>query len=166
MSEVLYWNYWNIGNISRTFCSISEHWNIVFFMSQARHEHTRTPHRHAPRKAHTRIYDGFSFTLLEMTKLAISVRYLQDLERHISTIQHCLQFDLFGEGKQDAYNTASDIRSSLYFILKHPELYLLHDPNIHTRSPSVRITRRLRRRINDNTSKSIDGVNTVTNIGL
>ena len=98
--------------------------------------------------------------------MAISVRYLQDLERYMRSIQHCLEFDMFGEGKQQAYNTASDIRGGLYFVLKHPELYLLHEPNIHTRSPSVRITRRLRRRSNNDTSVSVDGVNAVTDVGL
>lgn len=99
--------------------------------------------------------------------MAISVRYLQDLERSMRTIQHQLQFDMFGEGKQDAYNTASDIRGGLYFVLKHPELYLLHEPNIDTtRRPSIRITRRLRRRGNNNTSESVDGVNPIADIGL
>lgn len=100
-----------------------------------------------------------------MTKMAISVRYLQDLERYMRTIQHCLEFDMFGEGKQEAYNTASNIRGGLYFVLKHPELYLLHQPNVHTR-PSVRTTRRLNRRRNGDTSVSADGVNAVTDVGL
>lgn len=98
--------------------------------------------------------------------MAISVRYLQDLERYMRIIQHCLEFDMFGEGKQHAYDTASNIRSGLYFVLKHPELYLLHQPNIHTRSPNVRITRRLNRRRNGDTSVSADGVNAVTDVGL
>lgn len=101
-----------------------------------------------------------------MAKMAISVRYLQDLERYMRSIQHCLEFDMFGEGKQQAYNTASEVRGGLYFVLKHPELYLLHQPNLHTRSPSVRITRRLNRRRDGDTFVSVDGVNAVTDIGL
>lgn len=98
--------------------------------------------------------------------MAISVRYLQDLERYMRSIQHCLEFDMYGEGKQQAYDTASNIRSGLSFVLKHPELYLLHQPNLHTGSSSVRITRRLNRRRNGDTPVSVDGVNAVTDVGL
>ncbi len=58
----------------------------------------------------------------------ISDRFIHDLERRLASIVHCIDFNMFGEGIQEARQIAADLRGSIYFVRKHPELYALKQP--------------------------------------
>ena len=55
----------------------------------------------------------------------LSERFINELERHLASIVHSIDFNMFGEGIQQARQTAADLRGNIYFIRKHPELYLI-----------------------------------------
>jgi len=61
----------------------------------------------------------------------LSEKFINDLELYLKSITRLIDFDMYGEGIQQARQTAQELVGMISFIRKHPEMYKIDSSDKH-----------------------------------